>query len=93
MFSVITVQGHAGKLIFGLIGPAKLPVVLLVGRAHFYEGHSMELVTFATRVCKVLGVHTMIGALSRCALFGSLSESSSDRLCSYECGWWPQPRL
>lgn len=56
------VAGHAGKLIFGLIGPAKLPVVLLVGRAHFYEGHTMDLVTFATRVCKVLGVQTMIGA-------------------------------
>lgn len=27
----------------------------------FYEGHTMELVTFATRVCKVLGVKTMIG--------------------------------
>lgn len=29
----------------------------------FYEGHTMELVTFATRVCKVLGVETMIGTL------------------------------
>lgn len=56
------VAGHAGKLVFGLIGPAKLPVVLLVGRAHFYEGHAMDMVTFATRVCKVLGVETMIGA-------------------------------
>lgn len=27
----------------------------------FYEGHTMELVTFATRVCKVLGIETMIG--------------------------------
>ncbi|KAK0662378.1 putative purine nucleoside phosphorylase [Lasiodiplodia hormozganensis] len=35
-------------------------VVLLVGRAHFYEGHAMDMVTFATRVCKVLGVETMI---------------------------------
>lgn len=80
------VQGHEGKLVFGLIGPAKTPVVLLVGRAQsvslsleychidmgadapavrsFYEGHTMGLVTFATRVCKVLGVETMIGALS-----------------------------
>lgn len=28
----------------------------------FYEGHTMDLVTFATRVCKVLGVETIIGA-------------------------------
>ena len=27
----------------------------------FYEGHTMDLVTFATRVCKLLGVQTMIG--------------------------------
>lgn len=30
----------------------------------FYEGHSMDLVTFATRVCKVLGVETMIGTVT-----------------------------
>ncbi|EON66641.1 purine-nucleoside phosphorylase [Coniosporium apollinis CBS 100218] len=59
-FPQSTVKGHAGKLVFGLIGPAEMPTVLLVGRAHFYEGHTMELVTFATRVCKVLGVETMI---------------------------------
>ncbi|KAF2457124.1 nucleoside phosphorylase domain-containing protein [Lineolata rhizophorae] len=59
-FPQSTVQGHAGKLVFGLIGPAKTPVVLLVGRAHFYEGHSMELVTFATRLCRMLGVEVMI---------------------------------
>jgi purine nucleoside phosphorylase len=29
----------------------------------FYEGHTMDLVTFATRVCKLLGVETMIGML------------------------------
>ncbi|KAI4730573.1 purine nucleoside phosphorylase-like protein [Aureobasidium sp. EXF-10728] len=59
-FPKTTVQGHAGKLVVGTMGENKVPVVLLVGRAHFYEGHTMELVTFATRVCKVLGVETMI---------------------------------
>ncbi|KAF2087004.1 hypothetical protein K490DRAFT_43133 [Saccharata proteae CBS 121410] len=59
-FPQSTVAGHAGKLIFGLMGPNYLPVVLLVGRAHFYEGHTMEMCTFATRVCKVLGIGTMI---------------------------------
>ncbi|KAF2012538.1 hypothetical protein BU24DRAFT_425180 [Aaosphaeria arxii CBS 175.79] len=55
-----TVQGHAGKFVFGFMGPQKIPVALLVGRAHFYEGHSMDLVTFAARVCKVIGVETII---------------------------------
>ncbi|TID19534.1 inosine guanosine and [Venturia nashicola] len=59
-FAVSTVQGHAGKLVFGTIGKHETPVMLLVGRAHFYEGHSMDLVTFATRVCKRLNVETMI---------------------------------
>ncbi|KAF1851121.1 uncharacterized protein K460DRAFT_328767 [Cucurbitaria berberidis CBS 394.84] len=59
-FPQSTVQGHAGKFVFGHIGPQKTPVALLVGRAHFYEGHTMDLVTFATRVCKILGVETII---------------------------------
>ncbi|KAF2866610.1 nucleoside phosphorylase domain-containing protein [Massariosphaeria phaeospora] len=59
-FPQSTVQGHAGKFVFGVIGPQKTPVALLVGRAHFYEGHTMDLVTFATRVCKVMGVETII---------------------------------
>ncbi|KAF2854126.1 purine nucleoside phosphorylase-like protein [Plenodomus tracheiphilus IPT5] len=59
-FPQSTVQGHAGKFVFGQIGPHKMPVALLVGRAHFYEGHSMDAATFATRVCKLLGVETII---------------------------------
>lgn len=59
-FPQSTVQGHAGKFVFGQIGPQKMPVALLVGRAHFYEGHSMDAATFATRVCKLLGVETIV---------------------------------
>src|SRR5260221_5550110 len=42
-----TVSGHAGELYFGHLG--KTPVLVLSGRAHFYEGHEMERVTFTTR--------------------------------------------
>ncbi|KAF2733518.1 hypothetical protein EJ04DRAFT_438892 [Polyplosphaeria fusca] len=59
-FPKSTVQGHAGKFIFGLMGAEEIPVALLVGRAHFYEGHTMDLVTFATRVCRILGVETIV---------------------------------
>ncbi|KAF2715189.1 hypothetical protein K504DRAFT_396288 [Pleomassaria siparia CBS 279.74] len=59
-FPQTSVVGHASKFVFGLIGPQKTPVALLVGRAHFYEGHTMDAATFATRVCKVLGVETII---------------------------------
>ncbi|KAJ5180353.1 purine nucleoside phosphorylase [Penicillium capsulatum] len=54
-----TVAGHAGKLVFGLLGD-KIPAVLMVGRAHYYEGHSMDAVTFPIRVFKQLGVDTVV---------------------------------
>ena len=41
-----TVVGHAGKLVVGSVGGR--PVIALAGRAHFYEGHAMSVVTFAT---------------------------------------------
>ncbi|QIW98356.1 hypothetical protein AMS68_003874 [Peltaster fructicola] len=55
-----TVPGHEGKLVFATMGDKEVPVVLLVGRAHFYEGHPMEIVTFAMRVCKLLGVEIVV---------------------------------
>jgi purine-nucleoside phosphorylase len=52
------VQGHAGRLLIGRFGHA--PVIVLCGRAHFYEGHSMEVVTFAMRVLAALGVRDVL---------------------------------
>lgn len=57
-FPVSTVEGHAGKLVFGKLG--NQPVVLMAGRFHYYEGYSMEEVTFPIRVMKGLGVETVI---------------------------------
>jgi len=52
------VIGHAGKLVSGI---AKARHVLaLSGRVHFYEGHQLDVVTFATRVMGRLGVRTLI---------------------------------
>ncbi|MEQ8674439.1 MAG: purine-nucleoside phosphorylase [Aggregatilineales bacterium] len=53
-----TVHGHGGKLVIGhLEGQA---VVAQQGRAHFYEGYSMDQVTFPIRVMHYLGVQTLI---------------------------------
>jgi purine-nucleoside phosphorylase len=52
------VVGHAGTLVVGALGGKR--VAALSGRAHFYEGHSMQAVTFATRVLGLLGVKTLI---------------------------------
>lgn len=45
-------------------GKCEIVMCILIDLASFYEGHSMDLVTFATRVCKLLGVETMIGEIS-----------------------------
>jgi len=57
-FPVSTVQGHKGNLIFGKIGEKS--VVAMQGRFHYYEGYSMEEVTFPVRVMKYLGVQTLV---------------------------------
>ncbi len=53
-FPVSTVEGHSGKLIFGKLGSKN--VVAMQGRFHFYEGYSMQMVTFPVRVMKLLGI-------------------------------------
>ena len=53
-----TVSGHAGELYFGHLG--RTPVLVLSGRAHFYEGHDMERVTFATRTLAAFGITDLL---------------------------------
>src|ERR1700743_3808982 len=53
-----TVSGHAGELHFGHLG--KTPVLVLSGRAHFYEGHEMERVTFAVRTLAAFGISDLM---------------------------------
>ena len=52
------VVGHAGKMVAGKSGRTR--VLALSGRVHYYEGHALETVTFATRVLGTLGVKTLI---------------------------------
>lgn len=56
-FPISTVKGHAGKLIFGLIGGKE--VVVMQGRFHYYEGYTMQEVTYPVRVFAQLGVKTL----------------------------------
>lgn len=53
-----TVQGHAGKLVFGRLETKQ--VMVLQGRVHYYEGYSMDQVTLPVRVMQRLGVKTLI---------------------------------
>lgn len=52
------VSGHAGELYFGHFG--KTPVLVLSGRAHFYEGRPMARVTFAVRALAAFGVRDLL---------------------------------
>lgn len=56
-FPLSTVQSHSGKLIFGKLGGKE--VLAMQGRFHFYEGYTMQEVTFPVRVMKFLGIQNL----------------------------------
>lgn len=57
-FPLSTVESHQGKLIFGKINGKN--VVAMQGRFHYYEGYSMQQITYPVRVMKFLGVETLL---------------------------------
>lgn len=57
-FPVSTVVGHAGQLVYGELSGKK--VLAMQGRFHFYEGHSMNVVTYPVRVFAALGAPAII---------------------------------
>ncbi len=57
-FPVSTVEGHAGRLIFGKLGGK--PVVAMAGRFHCYEGYTAQQVVYPIRVMKLLGVNLLL---------------------------------
>ena len=80
-FPVSTVEGHAGKLIGGRVAGKRL--LVMAGRFHYYEGYSMEQVTFGIRVLHRLGVKVLL--LSNAGggvnpAFPNMSDAYSPRL-------------
>ena len=57
-FPISTVKGHCGNLVFGKLGNKN--VVAMQGRFHYYEGYSLDEVTFPIRVMKKLGANIII---------------------------------
>ncbi|RUS69428.1 hypothetical protein EGW08_022809 [Elysia chlorotica] len=57
-FPVSTVKGHSGKFVFGTIQGK--PILLMMGRLHYYEGYPMWKVAMPVRVMKAIGVETLL---------------------------------
>jgi purine-nucleoside phosphorylase len=57
-FPISTLEFHSGKLIFGKL--AGVNVVAMQGRLHYYEGYTMQQITFPVRVMKMLGIKTLL---------------------------------
>lgn len=57
-FALSTAEGHAGQLVIGKVD--QVPLLAMQGRVHFYEGYSLEQVTFPIRTFKLLGIRTLI---------------------------------
>src|ERR1044072_9472427 len=53
-----TAQGHAGRLVIGKVD--NVPVLAMQGRVHYYEGYSLEEVTFPVRTFGLLGIKTLV---------------------------------
>lgn len=57
-FPISTVKSHRGKLILGHLGG--IPIAALAGRFHYYEGYTMQQVTFPVRVLRELGIQRLV---------------------------------
>lgn len=53
-----SVEGHVGRLVLGRL--QDVPVVIMQGRVHFYEGYPMQQVVFPVRTMQVMGIETLV---------------------------------
>src|SRR5918998_2149763 len=73
-FARPTVEGHAGRLVLGRVGGAT--VAAMQGRFHFYEGYTLEEVTFPVRVLALLGARSLVLTNAAGGLNNSFTEGA-----------------
>lgn len=73
-FAQATVEGHAGRLVLGKVGGVS--VAIMQGRFHFYEGYTLEEVTFPIRVLGRLGIKTLVLTNAAGGLNNSFAQGS-----------------
>lgn len=76
-FPVSTVQGHQGRFIFCMVGT--VPIVVMQGRVHYYEGYDMQDVVLPIRLMKLMGAEELIltnaaGGINRSFVPGDLMQ-------------------
>ena len=73
-FARPTVEGHAGRLVVGRVGG--IAVAAMQGRFHYYEGYTLEEVTFPVRALGLLGVKSLVLTNAAGGLNNSFEEGS-----------------
>jgi len=80
-FPISTLEFHSGKLIFGKLAGKK--VVAMQGRLHYYEGYSMQQITFPVRVMKMLGIKTLFVSNASGSLNPDFKKGSLMVICDH----------
>jgi purine-nucleoside phosphorylase len=84
-FAVPGVSGHKGAVLIGRL--SGVPVLILSGRLHYYEGHPIEVVTFGVRVMAELGVRVLLLTNAAGGIAKSLREGDFSVSATISTSW------
>src|SRR5690606_19138182 len=80
-FPISTVEFHRGKLIFGTLAGRR--IVAMQGRFHYYEGYTMQQITFPIRVMKALGIQKLFVSNASGSLNPNIRQGELAGICDH----------